>query len=228
MIIHAQGGTDGASMVLFWPANLPDNADEILEDDPSELIEQQAAASKLIAFPCDSDGMYRVSIYVRTSIPENTLSSYQKAETVPALVVSGDGYFGGAEYMFKRNAAFLRQYAFMMEKVEIPNGTYNAAVYTMNAQDGLKDAWISERAGKGAKRARDIQGVFSVLGCLSVIATVFGFFIWGFTKGMYVICATVAMALVPILIGESKSGKKAAQAARDFDIDFPKYLVALD
>ena len=34
MKITASGGTDGANIVLFWPDNLPDDADARLNDDP--------------------------------------------------------------------------------------------------------------------------------------------------------------------------------------------------
>lgn len=48
MKITASGGTDVANIVLFWPVNLPEDADAALNDDPISLIERMRGEGKLI------------------------------------------------------------------------------------------------------------------------------------------------------------------------------------
>ena len=50
MKITASGGTDAGNIVLFWPDNLPDDADAALRDDPITLVENLRNEGKLIWF----------------------------------------------------------------------------------------------------------------------------------------------------------------------------------
>src|SRR5581483_9816022 len=124
MKLTATGGTDGASIVLFWPENLPEDADTILQDDPVSLIERMRDEGKLVWFPCEGDGTYTLAIYVRTELPAELQSVLKDEEKYPHLAVRGVGYFGGMEYVFKRDSSFLDKYPHMCEKVEIPPGEY--------------------------------------------------------------------------------------------------------
>ena len=56
MKITARGGTDAASIGLFWPENLPDGADAVLWSNHLALVEELRDQGKLLSFPCDADG----------------------------------------------------------------------------------------------------------------------------------------------------------------------------
>ncbi len=126
MKITASGGTDGANKVLFWPENLPEGADEVLRNDPVGLIERLRDEGKLIWFLCDGDGGYSVAVFVGSPAPDRLLSLCKDEENSPRLVVCGDGYFGGMEYMFKNEGSLLNWTVGMIEKMQIPEGTYSA------------------------------------------------------------------------------------------------------
>ena len=63
MKLTASGGTDAANIVLFWPDNLPDDADATLKGDPVDLVDQLQKDGKLVWFPCLSDGGYTVATW---------------------------------------------------------------------------------------------------------------------------------------------------------------------
>src|SRR5438067_4253166 len=126
MKLTARGGTDGAHMVLFWPATLPAGTDDALEDDPVALVERLKADGKLIRFPCDSDGQYTVAVFVRTPVPSDLLAVCKEPEHYLRLEVKGDGYFGGLEYLFQEDRSLLDRFPHMAEPIRIPDGTYTA------------------------------------------------------------------------------------------------------
>lgn len=106
MRLTASGGTDGASIVLFWPDNLPDDADAAINDDPVSLIERLQTKGKLIWFPCGADGGYTVAVYVRADLPPELAPHCKEVDRIASLVVRGNGCFGGMEYVFKHDRSF--------------------------------------------------------------------------------------------------------------------------
>lgn len=136
MKLTARGGTDGASIVLFWPANLPEGADAMLQEDPVSLAEQLQAEGKLLWFPCTGVGDYTLAIFVDTPIPEDLARHCREVQRYPALTLPGKGYFGGQEYMFKHDSGLSDKYLGMIERVMIPEGTYAAVVYETDLPPG--------------------------------------------------------------------------------------------
>src|SRR5436190_23377729 len=129
MTITASGGTDGANIVLFWPDNLPDDADELLTQDSVALVENLRDQGKLIWFPCDGDGRYAVAVFLAMDVPDDLIVHCKEEVKIPSLIVRGPGYFGGMEYMFKHDSSFRDKYPGMCEQVNIPDGTYSARVW---------------------------------------------------------------------------------------------------
>jgi hypothetical protein len=228
MKLTARGGTDGANMVLFWPATLPTGADDALQDDPIALAEQLKADGKLIWFPCDSDGQYTVAVFVRTPIPDELLANCKEPERYPRLVVRGEGYFGGMEYMFQEDRSLLDRFPHMAERIRIPDGTYAASVYQTDAPEAQYEEFLRNRAGVGPKGVWDAHGKVAACAVAGVLASLVAAAVG--PRGLWVPVVGVTLALIVTAVAISRTGAyRAVRLARDeFEREFPAYVVHLE
>jgi hypothetical protein len=228
MKLTARGGTDGANMVLFWPATLPAGADAAFEDDPVAFVEQLKADGKLIWFPCDSDGHYTLAAFVRTPVPSDLLAVCKAPEHYPRLEVRGDGYFGGLEYLFKDDRSLLDRFPQMAEVVRIPDGIYKATVYQAEAPESLYEEYLRNRAGPAAKGVWDAHRL--VAAC--AVAGVFASLIAAATgpRGLWqpVVGVTAALIVTAVAISRTPAYRKVRQARDEYEMTFPAYVVHLE
>lgn len=227
MKINAKGATDGANIVLFWPDNLPDDADDQLQDDPITLIEDLRDQGKLIWFSCEGDGEYTVAIFHREPIPDDLLKYCENEERYPTLHVNGGGYFGGMEYIFKRDSSFLDKYPHMCEPVAIPDGEYSANVYCTNVPEKLYETWIVENLGRSAKRWWDFHGYVAALAIAGVFASLVGLFVMSWTIWYVVMASTILAGLAAVVMSRTETYKAVANAQREFEQLYPSYVVEL-
>ena len=171
MKLTARGGTDGANMVLFGRPPCRPGPTTPFQDDPLALAEQLKADGKLIWFPCDSDGQYTVAVFVRTPVPDELLANCQEPEHYPRLVVKGDGYFGGMEYMFQEDRSLLDRFPHMAEAIRIPDGTYAATVYQTDATEAQYEEFLRSRAGVGPKGVWDAHAKVAACAGAGVLAS---------------------------------------------------------
>ena len=227
MRLTAQGGTDGATIVLFWPDNLPDDADRLLQEGPVELMERLDAEGKLVQFPCDGDGHYALAVIIGEELSPDLAAVAKEHKRYPALVAAGDGYFGGGEYCFKRDDALLRRYPHQAGKLPIPAGTYAATVYQTEVGDDVYAKWSVGRVGPAARRVERLRNVLVAAACAAVLATLVGLcaFPW-VVKG---ITAGVAVGLVAAaaVVGRTESYKAVAAARDEFERLYPDYVLHL-
>jgi hypothetical protein len=228
MKFHARGGTDGAIVVLFWPANMPDDADQLLQTKPISLIESLHGQGKLIWFPCDADGAYALAIFVRCPIPDELFMYCRNEELISALIVKGEGYFGGGEYMCKDAFALLKRYPTMCEKVFISEGTYSARVYCTDVPESIYESWLIDHAGARAKRLWDLHGTIAALAVVSVIGSLLAFATASWM--IRIIIWTIAFTLVGAAVGMSRTKwyKKVARAQDTFRKSYPDYVIHLN
>jgi hypothetical protein len=229
--IRASGGTDAGDMLLFWPDNMPEDADSWMEGgDPIPMIESLRAEGKLIWFPCDSDGGYSVSIYVRTEIPGPIAKHCVDEEVIDRLLVRGRGYFGGGEYAFKRNDRMMKKYPGMCEQVDIPEGDYSARLYRIETPDGFDDDWLLENAGVPPATAWSLHATFMAMTVMAVMASLASlcFVGWTFWPLVGCVAAAILFGTTAALICRTKSFRDAAAAQRVFERMFPAYVVALE
>ena len=132
MIIHAKGGTDCGNIVLFWPDNLPDDADIKQRKGDIEAFDQLQEEGKMIWFLAEGDGGFNVSIFIDEAVPDYLREFCGDEDHYPILLANGDAFFGGMEFLTKTNLDNLQQHPYMCEKVEIPEGKYKAWVYRTN------------------------------------------------------------------------------------------------
>lgn len=229
MVLTAEGGTDGANIVLFWPENLPVDADAVLAKNPIELADRMSKEGKLIWFPCDGDGGFNLSVFVRTPIPEMLKSVCKQEEVIPSLIVKGDGHFGGLEGIFKNpksDAALLG----CTQKLEIPPGTYSATVYTTD-YDGvsnLLNPWVQEKAGSFAYWMGNFYSGGCALSFIALIGTIGVLAFLPEYRNLWTLGPILVLLLAISLMGRTKAYKRAYQAERDFKKAYPNYVVSLE
>jgi hypothetical protein len=227
MRLDAAGGTDGATMVLFWPDNLPEDADAALADDPMTLIERLDAEGKLVHLPCAGDGGYRISVFVREELPPDLAAVCREDRRYPRLTVAGDGYFGGGESLFKRDASFLQKYPHMAEKLAVPAGTYAATVYQTDVPRGMSRRWLRDRVDA---RARLVERSYEVLwpaSLLAALATLVGFVFVSRTMGLVSLGVTAALICATVVVSRSASWRRVRAAYDAFATAYPDYVVRL-
>ncbi|MCE9530014.1 MAG: hypothetical protein K8T89_02565 [Planctomycetes bacterium] len=228
MKITASGGTDGANIVLFWPDNLPEDADAALQNEPITLVEALRAQGKLIWFLCEGDGGYTVAIYVQRQVPENLMALCRDEEQIPNLLVRGTGYFGGMEYMFKRDSSFLTKYPQMCEQVRIPEGNYSARVYRTESRETLYNSWILTQAGAAAKRISDLHGVITACAVVGVFASVITLFVASLTIWYCITALAAIFVFVAVAMSRTESYRAVAKAKEAFEKEYPSYVVHLE
>jgi hypothetical protein len=227
MKVTASGGTDAASIVLFWPDNLPEGADVVLQDDPMALVEELRGEGKLIWFPCDSDGGYTVAIFVRCEVPEDLRALCRDEERYPTLLVRGVGYFGGAEYMFKATPGLLEKYPHMCGQVVLPEGSYSARVYSTEIPETLFESWLVEQAGATAKRIWDVQGFMAGCAVAGVLASLFALIVASWTVWSAIAATTATCIVAAMALARTKMYTVVARAKDAFEETYPSYVVHL-
>lgn len=229
MKITARGATDGANIVLFWPDNLPDDADAMLESDPITLAESLRDQGKFIWFLCDGDGEYTVAIFVRAVVPDDLMVHCCDEELIPTLVVSGVGYFGGMEYMFKHNSRFFNKNPTMCERVIIPEGTYSARVYRTAIPEGLYDLWLLSQVGPRAKWLWEMHNWIAAFAVFSVVASLVVFFWVPWIVWLCILCVPLTFVIGAVVMSRTEWYKRVAKANDAFAAkEYPSFVVHLE
>lgn len=226
--ITARGATDGANIVLFWPDNLPIDGDEILERDPLGFVESLRDGHKLIWFPCDSDGDYTVAIFLNEALPGDLIPYCKEEECISALLVCGVGYFGGMEYMFKKDRRLLDRYPGMCEPVIIPAGTYTARVYQTHVPESVYEDWLESHAGCNAKRLWDMHATITASAIVGVLVTLLAIGCVPWTVGCSMTAIASTLVMVAVAISRTDGYKSVARAQDEFEKSYPAYVVHLE
>jgi len=227
MIVTACGGTDAANIVLFWPDNLPDDGDTRLASDPIEFARALQKAGKLIWFPCDGDGGYSVAIYVDAAVPEELLAFCEEVETYPMVHVRSVGYFGGMEYMFKRDSRLALRYPGEFEKVSLPERAYAATVYCTDVPEIAYESWLKDRVGPSSKRLWELHAAIGCCSAISVIASLACIFFLSWRHWSYVVGTAVLLSVSAILLSRTRAYKRFSAAQEEVARVYPTYVVQL-
>jgi hypothetical protein len=227
MKLTATGGTDGANIVLYWPDQLPDDADARLEHDPVALIEQLEKDGKLVTFPCEGDGHYTVAVFVHEDPPPDLLKYCREHKTHPSISARGDGYFGGTEYVCKRDCAFREKYPHMSTKIAIPDGTYAATVYEVDAPEELESQWLLDHAGPAAVRISNAVGVIALAIGLCTLAALAGLAFMSWTVWLWIVGIDTALVATAWALARTADYRAVAAARIEFERAYPAYVLRL-
>ncbi|QDU77634.1 hypothetical protein Pan97_47060 [Bremerella volcania] len=221
------GGTDGGNMVMFWPENLPEEADTMLENDPFSFAETMREEGKIIWFLCDGEGDFSVSVYVDEEPPSDLRSFLEEEEHYPDVYVKGDTYFGGLEYMYREHNPLLEEFPNMCGNLEIPDGIYQGNVYRTNIPPAFSRTWLMQRMGTSRYRVLHWQQLLSKAAMLGVVGVLFAFFFLVWYIWLAAVGAVVLTFLAAVLLARSESCREAIVAIDEFTQQFPEYVVLL-
>lgn len=214
-------------MVLFWPDNLPYDAQRWLVDDPLALVERMRDEGKLIWFPCDADGHYELSIFLDCDAPDDLLLMCIEPQEYPALLASGPGYFGGTEYMFKTDGSAMRKYTHMCRQVDIPEGWYAATVWQTNWSQERYETWLNARVSRTAQRIGAIHGTITAWCVIGVIASFITMLATPWKIWLPIVSVTALLIASAVGITRTRSYRQLAQARSEFSAAYPSYVVRL-
>jgi hypothetical protein len=227
MRITASGATDGGNVVLFWPDNLPDDADDSLRNEASNLVDSLCKDGKLIWFLCEGDGDYTLAVYVNEPVPEDLRRICKDEEKYATLRVKGDGYFGGMEYLFKHDSTLVDKSAGMLQKIAIPDGTYSATVYRTEQPDGFYQSWLRNKVGPAAKWLWNLQRAFAMTAFVSILSNVMFLFFPSWGVWFHSLGVTVFLLVGAITLSRTKWYRLVAEAKAEFSRAYPSYVVLL-
>jgi hypothetical protein len=228
MKLIATGGTDGATILLFWPDNFPEGADVEFKDDAYSAIERFRDEGKLIFFPCDGDGDYTLAVFWDSEVPTDLMGYCKSEQQYPMLHVRGTGYFGGGEYIFKDDSALLDKFPAMCQQINIPDGTYVARVYTTDVPESIYESWLLKEAGVGAKLIANLNGVIVALAFVGVLGSLISLCFVAWTLWFYIVATTLTLVVLAVAISRTK-GFKAVRRAKDaFEKEYPSFVVHLE
>jgi hypothetical protein len=226
-MITARGGTDAANMALFWPDNLPEDADEMLKADAYSLVETMHNEGKLIQFPCDSDGGYTAAVFVKEEIPADLAAFCKEEEKFPSLKVQGAGYFGGLEYLFKYDSRHFDKYPKMCEKMEIPEGVYSATIYQTDLPDDFYETKLAEQTDRGDRRIWNRQQRCLGFSAAGVVATLIALaFPWIVAASSFAI--TTVFVVMAFALSRTDAYKRITQMKDELERSYPDYVVRLE
>ncbi len=227
MRITASGGTDTANIVLFWPDNLPDDADALFKKDPLALVERLRGEGKLIRFPCFGDGAYSVAIYLDEPLPEELRAVCVDEQRYPVVTAQGTGYFGALEGLFQRDSRYVEKYPGMCEPVDLPEGTYSAAVYETDFSEELYESWLLEHAGPEAKGLWDLHNSLAALAVFGVLGSLIAFFFVSWLVWGAMLAVVAGFIIAAVATSRTEGYRSAAQAEAEFAKAYPSYVVHL-
>src|SRR5690242_17671429 len=104
-------------------------------------------------------------------MPQELRAAYEEEEHYPKVTVRGTGYFGGMEYMFKRDRAALDKYPHTCAPIDIPSGEYAATIFDTRVTDRFEKSWLRERAGAGARRITLLHHLVSAGAVITLIVS---------------------------------------------------------
>jgi hypothetical protein len=227
MILQATGGTDGANLVLFWPALLPGNADDRLQSDPVELMEELSNHGKLVWFPCDGDGTETLSVYVRTPIPADLLALYEIAGEPKNLQIRGPGYFSGAEYIHKRDSAFFDKYPGMWTQVDIPDGRYRATIFVSHIPVEFEWNWLRSHVAPQTFRLWLWQQWVYRLAVLGFFATLGTIIFASQDVWLPMLGGWIVLLVATVLCWRSRANREIVETLLQCRTSSPTYLLEL-
>ena len=197
-----EAGTDGAALLLFDPAALPDDFDERMQDEQVEVLEDVTREGLGYWATTDGDGVFLLHAYVEEDVAAYLAPYLTESDDVPAFQVpSGTLYFGGAEYGFKNDTSMRDKFPHMLETIRVPRGTYRLRVHRTAYPGGLLE---SELRHEVSGLAAWLRGAFETLVAISIMTMFAGialaiWTLWPLLLGMACVALTLALRCLPPL-----------------------------
>ena len=229
MKLTADGGTDIATMVIYWPELISPEMRRKYQHDPGDLAAELRAKGSLIEFPCDADGHYSVSVFVNENPPANFAPLAGEEKVFQRVTAQGPAFFNGAEYILPEKTDDNESDGAPDSEsaLAIPDGAYTGRVYRLETSEEHRWEWLKSRVGEATlKRKQRHESIASYAAVLILAAIITAFFtswmIWG---------PIAALAIVPVAVvrklGSDPAFEKIKAAEAEYAATFPAYVVEL-
>lgn len=229
MKLLATGGTDAATIGIFWPELLPADFDQRMEEgNVLGLLEQLGNDEILLQFPCERDGQYTLGVWIDEPLPTELTPHARERQPPRRLDIVGETRFGGLEYAFKDDRLVAAKYREMCVPVAIPPGEYGATLYDTEVPDEVHEQFLVDHSSPAAKRLWDVQSWFAACGVVAMMVFVGCMFVG--TRQWMLVALTVGLSLSTIgWILSRLPGYRAVQQAREnYAAMFPDYVLKLE
>jgi hypothetical protein len=223
-----EAGTDAATLTLFDPEALPEDADRRLADDPIELLERLHAEGRVYWINTHADGSYILHVYVGEPVPD-TLQPYTRDPVVVESfqVPTGRLYFIGAEYTGSEE--FVRRHIRMGGDFELRPGVYRLTVSETEYPEGLHEDLLRHEVSPGAYTLLQSMGCFVWLAILSVIGLLVVIFNEFFRLWRYYLMPPFAFAIVwPFVLARMRAYRETLRRYREIQQEHPAYVAHLE
>jgi hypothetical protein len=116
----------------------------------------------------------------------------------------------------------------MMQKVQIPDGTYSARVYQIPNPDSMFDSWARKRVGANAALLVKLRGLLTAFSLIGLLASAVSFIFLTWTMWIYIVGTTIACAVLAAGLNCTPGCRAMGRAWREFKKEYPDYVVALE
>lgn len=225
------GGTDTANMVMFWPENLPTDANTNFHEDPSGLlqfVDEMRQEGRAIWFLCEGDGSFSVKVFVDEEPSAQLRPFLEDEEVYPDVFVKGETYFGGLEFMISGDEEPASEVPGMCSKLELPDGVYQGTIYRTKVPPAFSREWLRNRMGAGAYRVLHWQQMLSKAAIMGVIGVLLASFFLQWFALLAAIALVAITFILAVLLSRSESCQDAIVAIEEFTEEFPEYVVVLN
>ncbi|HKB03664.1 MAG TPA: hypothetical protein VKD90_15680 [Gemmataceae bacterium] len=223
-----EAGTDAATLALFDPAAMPEDAAARIHADQADLMEELVQAGRAYRIDTHADGNYTLHAYVDAPLPEEIARYVHNPVTVEAFhVPSGRLYFAGAEYASPDMEASLSRYK-MGEPFDVRPGVYRLTVYEIEFPDGIDEEMLRAAVPAGAYGLHQSMGCFVWLAFLLAIGlgvTLFGL-LWPWRYYLIPVC--LAGIAWPFVLARLKPYRETQERYRAIQREHPAYVARLE
>lgn len=214
-------------MVMYWPENLPENADKLLDEDPVSFLDSMCEEGKLIWLPNEADGQFSISVYLDEDPPAPLKGFLGEEEHYPDVRVKGKTFFAGLECVGEEEPKLTDEYQGMFSQLAIPEGIYQGNVYRTFVPPTFSRSWLIERLGAGRYRILHWQQLLSKASFLGIVASLFAFFFLQLPIWLMMVGVVAASFVAAVLLARSEACREAIVAIDEFTQLYPEFVVVL-
>jgi hypothetical protein len=224
-----EAGTDAAALLLFDPAALPKAFDVRSQEDPASLYEELDREGKLRWINTGADGRYLLHAYVDEPIPSFLQPFAQDRVCVETFCVpSGQLYFAGAEYGFRKDDSLLRKYPHMGGSFTLKPGSYQLVLLRTKFPEGMPLKVLKGEVPRVAFWLFQSFGWAVGSAVLAFIGLVVALFQIPLAQWFALAFPPLGfLALLPFLIAKSDGYQRARERYRSIEREFPSIVAHL-
>lgn len=214
-------------MVMYWPRNLPENIDAMLEEDDGTFLDSMADEGRILIFADGANGQFSISAFLDEEPPAQLREFLGDEEIYPDVLVKGATVFSGSECLGEQDLESNDEFQGMFSQLAIPEGMYQATVYRTTIPPAFSRRWLMERLGMGRYRILHWQQLLSRATMLGIVGSLFAFFFLALPVWLILVAVVALSFVVSVLLARSEACQEAIVAIDEFTELYPEFVVVL-